>query len=131
MREPRWITAVSARAIHAELIAEHGGAPGTRDANLLEAALARPRNLLAYGKPSLAELAAAHGFAFARDHPFVDGNKRMALAAIDVFLRLNGRELTAPEANAAATIQVLADGRLSERELARWVDENSKRLTAA
>jgi death-on-curing protein len=128
VREPRWIAAEAARAIHAELIAEHGGAPGIRDANILEATLARPRNLLACGKPSLAELAAAYGYAFARNHPFVDGNKRMALAAIDVFLQLNGHELAASEEIAAATIRALAEGRLSENELARWVRENSRRL---
>ena len=128
MREPRWIAAEAARAIHAELVAEHGGAPGIRDANLLEATLARPRNLLAYGKPSLAELAAAYGYAFARNHPFVDGNKRMALAAIDVFLQLNGHELGASVESAAAAIRALAEGGLSENELGRWVHENSRRL---
>ncbi len=95
-----------------------------RDENVLEATLARPRHLLAYGEPSLAELAAAYGYGFARNHPFVDGNKRMALAAMDVFLQLNGGELAAAEEDAAATIWALAEGRRSEPELARWVEKS-------
>jgi death-on-curing protein len=96
----------------------------------LEAALARPKNLLAYAgsPPSLARLAAAYGFALARGHCFPDGNKRVALAIIDVFLQLNGAELTAAEPDAATTILSLAAGTLTEEELADWISANSAPL---
>ncbi|MGD0201275.1 MAG: type II toxin-antitoxin system death-on-curing family toxin [Bryobacteraceae bacterium] len=127
MKEPRWIPAPAALAIHAELMAEHGGAAGVRDENVLQATLARPRNLHAYARPSLFELAAAYAFGFARNHPFVDGNKRMALAALDVFLRMNRYELAADEPEAASTIWALAEGRVSEAELARWIKRNTRK----
>jgi death-on-curing protein len=127
VKEPRWIPAPAALAIHAELMAEHGGAAGVRDENVLQATLARPRNLHAYARPSLFELAAAYAFGFARNHPFVDGNKRMALAALDVFLRMNRHELAADEPEAASTIWALADGRVSEAELARWIKRNTRK----
>jgi death-on-curing protein len=127
VKEPRWIPAPAALAIHAELMAEHGGAAGVRDENVLQATLARPRNLHAYARPSLFELAAAYAFGFARNHPFVDGNKRMALAALDVFLRMNRYELAADEPEAASTIWALAEGRVSEAELARWIKRNTRK----
>jgi len=127
VKEPRWIPAPAALAIHAELMAEHGGAAGVRDENVLQATLARPRNLHAYARPSLFHLAAAYAFGFARNHPFVDGNKRMALAALDVFLRMNRYELAADEPEAASTIWALADGRVSEAELAQWIKRNTRK----
>ena len=89
-----WIETTVVLAIHDAQLAEHGGLAGVRDAGLLESALTRPQNLLAYGAPDAADCAAAYGFGIARNHPFIDGNKRVAFAATDVFLRNNGRRLT-------------------------------------
>ena len=119
MKEPRWLTLTAIHAMHEELIAEHGGSSGVRDQGLLESALARPQNLLAYGKPSLAEMGAA--YAFGNNHPFVDGNKRTALMAANVFLGLNGQRLIAPEAEAVVMMQELASGACSEAEFAAWL----------
>jgi death-on-curing protein len=116
-----WLDAREVRAIHFELLAEHGGLAGLRDEGLLESALARPKNLLAYGSPSLSELAAAYGFGLARNHPFFDGNKRTALAAVAVFLDVNGYELVALQTEAVTTILRLAAGELSEAGLAAWI----------
>ncbi|MDD3448148.1 MAG: type II toxin-antitoxin system death-on-curing family toxin [Gammaproteobacteria bacterium] len=128
MKEPRWIPAAAIRAIHAELIAEHGGLSGAVDEALLDAALNRPRHLYAYEDPSLPRLAAAYAFGFTGNHPFKDGNKRVALAAIDVFLRLNGRQLTAAEALAAAVIERLAAGQVTEAALTGWIEAHSRLL---
>jgi death-on-curing protein len=117
----RWIDPQAVLAIHEEQVAEHGGPAGLRDAGLLEPALNRPRNLLAYGNPDLAALAAAYAFGIARNHPFVDGNKRTALVLMELFLALNGQELIADDAACVATIQALAEGRLTEEDLAEWV----------
>lgn len=129
---PVWIPESTVRAVHAELLAEHGGLPGPPDEHKLQATLARPQQLLAYSNPapSLFELAAAYGFGFAKNHCFPDGNKRVALAAIDVFLQLNGHELTAPEPEAVAIIVELAEGQLSQEEFAQWIAANSKPLVA-
>ncbi len=123
---PVWIPESTVRAIHAELPAEHGGLPGPPDEHRLQATLACPPRLLAYGDPAptIFQLAAAYGFGFARNHCFLDGNKRVALAAIDVFLQLNGHELTAPEPEAVTVILELAEGRLSQEELAQWIAAN-------
>jgi death-on-curing protein len=110
------------------LIAEHGGLDGMRDDNLLLSALARPRNLQAYGAPSLFEMAAALGYGLARSHPATDGNKRIALASIDVFLQLNGWELVAAEPEAVVVIRELAAGEIDEAELARWIEANAQPL---
>lgn len=115
------------RAMHLELLAEHGGLPGVRDVNLLESALARPKNLWAYENPSMAELAAAYGFGLAKNHPFADGNKRIALAVVDAFLGMNGYDLVVPEAEAVDTIRGLAAGTLSQSELAQWLKEHARR----
>src|SRR5580700_5923265 len=95
-----------------------------RDEGLLESALARPQNLVAYGSPSLSELAAAYGFGLAKNHPFLDGNKRIALAAVAVFPDVNGYELVAPQPDTVATILRLAAGELSEAQLAAWIGAN-------
>jgi len=127
---PVWLTEQQARFIHAELLTEHGGLTGPSREGALEAALARPRNLLAYSQspPTLERLAAAYAFALARGHCFPDGNKRLALAALDVFLQLNGCELTADEADAVVTIRALAAGDLDEETLTQWVTANSAPL---
>lgn len=128
MTEPVWVPLRAVIRIQAELIAEHGGLAGPPRLGDLEAALGRPVNLHAYAEspPSLERLAAAYGFALARGHCFPDGNKRVALAIIDVFLRMNALELSADEMDAVDTIQNLAAGELTEDDLARWVAENSR-----
>jgi len=127
MKQPVWLDAVVLKAMHMELIAEHGGMPGIRDENLLQSALARPQNLFAYGSPTIFELAAAYGFGLAKNHAFVDGNKRIALAAAGVFLDVNGYDLTAPEPEAVATILGLASSDVTESAFALWIGSNSDR----
>lgn len=124
MKEPRWLTVTAVLTIHEELIAEHGGSSGVRDQGLLESALGHPQNLLAYGKPSLAELGASYSFGIARNHPFVDGNKRTALMAAYVFLAMNGQRLIAPEAEAVVMTLELASGVCSEADFASWLASN-------
>lgn len=112
--------------MHAELLAEHGGRAGIRDAALLSSALARPRNRRAYGASATRfDLAAAYGFGIVKNHPFIDGNKRLALAVIYVFLEINGCRLDAPEVEAADVILRLAAGEFGEKELAGWLKANS------
>ncbi|MGR4869529.1 type II toxin-antitoxin system death-on-curing family toxin [Variovorax sp. LARHSF232] len=120
---PRWIWLDPAvvRAAHDEQLAEHGGPTGVRDANLLTSALARPQQLANYGNPDAADLAAAYAFALARNHPFVDGNKRTAFVALELFLFLNGFELTASDADCVLTTLELAAGKLEEAALAQWI----------
>jgi death-on-curing protein len=123
MKDPIWVPLRAVVAIQGELIAEHGGLSGPPRHGDFEAALGRPVNLHAYSEtaPSLPRLAAAYGFALARGHCFPDGNKRVALAIVDVFLRLNGSELTAEEMDAVDTIQALAAGDLTEEQLTQWI----------
>lgn len=129
MTDPIWVPLRAVIAIQAELIAEHGGLAGPPRQGDLEAALGRPVNLHAYAESplSLPCLAAAYGFALARGHCFPDGNKRVALAVVDVFLRMNGLELNANEMDAVETIHALAAGELSEDQLADWVAANATR----
>ncbi len=113
--------------MHAAMIAEHGGRPGIRDNGLLSAALARPRNRRAYGtSATLFDLAAAYGFAMAKDHPFIDGNKRVALMVMCVFLDINGYWLEAPEVKAVDVMLNLASGEMTENDLALWIETNSR-----
>lgn len=123
-----WLSRALVEAIHDDLITEHGGSHGIRDTGLLESALARAPNLQSYGTPKLAELAAAYAGGLCRNHPFIDGNKRIALAAADVFLQLNGRELVAPEAEAVVMTLDLAAGRCSETEYAEWISRHEAKL---
>jgi len=125
---PRWLNAEIVYAIHAELLAEHGGAEGLRDEGGLESALSRPRQKHHYESSDLFELAAAYAFGLCRSHPFLDGNKRIALSAADVFLRINGWLLAAGEVEAASLIRRLAAGEASEAELVTWVRENALEL---
>jgi death-on-curing protein len=124
---PRWIPEAAIRAIHAELLAEHGGLDGPVDEDMLGATLARPQHLETYSNPpaSLFQLAAAYGFGFAKNHCFKDGNKRISLVAIDVFLQLNDYVLTTEETEAVIIIEGLAAGDMSEDELARWIENNA------
>ena len=119
--EPVWIEPHEALAIHDEQLAEHGGPTGVRDPGLLESALARPRHLLAFGSPDLAAMAAAYAFGIARNHPFVDGNKRTAFVVTVTFLALNGVELEFEPVEGLRTFEALAQGTISEDELASWL----------
>lgn len=123
-----WIPAPVVRAIHEEQLAEHGGRTGLRDPGLLDSALARPRNLLTYGKPDAAVLAAAYAFGLAKNHPFVDGNKRMAAIISRLFLRVNGHDVRVTESAVVVTFLALAAGNLSEEELAQWFRDHLVRL---
>ncbi|CAN5823460.1 type II toxin-antitoxin system death-on-curing family toxin [soil metagenome] len=122
-----WIDASVITAIHDEQLAEHGGAAGVRDAGLLESALARPLQLAVYGEPDAAALAAAHGFGLAKNHPFIDGNKRSAFVAVELFLALNGWQLDADDASCVMAMLFLAGGDSSEAEFAQWIRANSSR----
>lgn len=125
-RSIRWVPESAVRAIHAGLIAEHGGRGGLREAGLLSSALARPRNKKVYGAASsLIDLAAAYGVAIARNHPFIDGNKRVALVLIYVFLEMNGVRLEASEKDAVEVTLAIATGQMDEKELSVWIRKNS------
>jgi death-on-curing protein len=124
MSEPEWLTIAMIVAIHDEQLAIHGGLGGLRDAALLESALDRPRNKWGYENAELPELAAAYGYGIAKNHPFIDGNKRTSLLAIYTFLGINDIEFIVPEADAAAMIFALAAGEVSEENLTRWIRDN-------
>ena len=117
-----WVALAVAESAHAEQLAEHGGGEGVRDHGLLESAMARPQNLALYGEgePDAAALAAAYAFGIARNHPFVDGNKRTAAVVSETFLMLNGFALAASDAQLVVAMLALAAGELSEDELADW-----------
>lgn len=119
-----WIDPAVVTAIHDEQLAEHGGAIGVRDANLLESALTRPQQLATYGEPDLAALAAAYAYGLAKNHPFVDGNKRTAFVCAELFLALNGRTLAASDADCVITMLRLAAGELAEDAFAIWLRAN-------
>ena len=127
MNDTRWLTREIVIVLHRELIAEHGGASGLRDGGALESALARPQQKHHYESGDICALAATYAFGLCSNHPFVDGNKRVALTSLDVFLRINGWALTATEVDAVATIVELASGQLSEEDLAKWVRKNAVR----
>lgn len=120
MSSPRWLDERLLRAIHAEQLAEHGGAKGVRDAGLLASAVARPRNKDANADADRFDLAAAYAFAIARGHPCVDANKRSALVASLAFLAINGRDMDVAETEAVQVFLGLAAGEIDERGLARW-----------
>ncbi|MBC7622121.1 MAG: type II toxin-antitoxin system death-on-curing family toxin [Aeromicrobium sp.] len=119
-----WIDARAIVAIHDEQLAEHGGAAGLRDRGLLESALARPVNLAAYESPDVAALAAAYAVGLAKNHPFVDGNKRTAFVAMELFLHLNGHELLADDAQCVLTMLAVAGGEIDEPALAEWIRQH-------
>ena len=122
-----WIDAAVIQAIHEEQLAEHGGSAGLRDHGLLESALARPQNLAAYGEPDIAACAAAYGYGLSRNHPFIDGNKRTAFVAVELFLFLNAYVLEAADADCVLTMLKVAEGSMSEEKFAAWIRENSKK----
>ena len=124
MKKPEWVTMPIVLAIHDEQLAVHGGSSGLRDIALLESALNRPLNKWSYENAELPELAAAYAYGIARNHPFVDGNKRTALLTMYTFLGVNGVDFIVPEPDAAAIIFSLAAGEVSEESLARWIRDN-------
>jgi death-on-curing protein len=127
----RWVDRRALELLHGESLAEHGGAEGLRDEGLLESALARPLNLAVYGRPDAFELAASYGVALAKNHPFIDGNKRAAFLAIGLFLALNGLRLTATQADATLTMLAVAAGQMDEAALAAWLRAHSQARTRA
>jgi death-on-curing protein len=118
-----WVDPAVALAAHREQLAEHGGGDGVRDPGLFESAMARPQNLDVYGEPDAAALAASYAFGLARNHPFVDGNKRTAAVVSEAFLRLNGYTLNASDAEVVVAFLALAAGELTEDQLAEWFGE--------
>lgn len=125
MTDWTWIEESVVWAVHEAQLAEHGGSAGVRDAGLLASALARPLNLVAYGAPDAAALAAAYGFGIARNHPFIDGNKRTAFVCVELFLVLNNYILQADDANCVSTMLALAAGELPEADFASWLRTNT------
>ena len=122
MTEPRWLTSAIVRALNAEALARFGGAPGIREAALLESAVARPRQAFAYGRdPDLFDLAAAYGWGLIRNHPFIDGNKRTGVLAIAVFLHLNGWRFDPDQGDEVRMIRAVAAGEIGEPDLAVWI----------
>ena len=117
----RFVSRRALELLHDESLAEHGGRSGLRDEGLLESALARPHQLLAYGEPDAAALAAAYGFGLIRNHAFVDGNKRVAFLTAGLFLGLNGHRLVTSQVDATLTMVALAAGDLTEDEFAQWL----------
>ena len=129
MKEFVWVLDEVILALHDEQLATHGGLAGVRDRGAVESALARPRNLVAYEAcDDIARLAAAYAYGIARNHGFADGNKRTALVTADLFLMLNGYELVSSPVENVLTILSLAEGSLSEAELASWIRKNIKSL---
>jgi len=124
--EPSWIGKKALRLLHEESLAEFGGARGLCDEGLLDSVLARSRNLHAYNDAcTMAELAASYGFGIAKNHAFVDGNKRAAFMAIGLFLSINGRRLVADQADAITTMLRVAGGEMDEEALAAWITSNA------
>ena len=122
--DPVWLGKAAVLAMHGRLLAEHGGAPDIRDSSLLDSALARPQNLLAYNDPDICDLAASYTSGIIRNHPFVDGNKRTGFMAGYVFLACNGLRLTASELDVFQVVTLLAASEIEESEFTAWLREN-------
>ncbi len=127
MKEPRWVLRETVLALHEQLLAEFGGLHGIRDEGLFDSALARPRQQFAYDKRDVVALAAAYAFGLVRNHPFIDGNKRIGFSVAVLFLELNGHEFTATEVDAVLQTLALAAGELDEMGYAAWLRQNSRR----
>jgi len=127
VKEPVWVDATDALAIHAQLLMRHGGASGVRDTGLLESALARPRQQFAYASPDIIEMATAYTAGIVQNHPFVDGNKRTGFVVGVLFLELNGFDFTASEAEAAQAVLELAAGTIDETGFALFLRDHVKR----
>ena len=120
----RWVSEVVVIAVHDEQLAEHGGTTGVRDLALLQSALARPKNLVAYGSPDIADLAAAYACGITNNHPFVDGNKRTALLTANLFLLDHGHDISADDAELVAVMLRISDGSMTEKQFAQWLRRN-------
>ncbi len=120
-----WLDDKVLLAVHDEQLAEHGGIVGVRDMGLFESALSRPRNLAVYAMPDAAEIAAAYAYGIACNHPFLDGNKRTAFVAMELFLVLNGHELLANDVECVMTMLAVASGEIEEGEFAEWIRQHS------
>ena len=123
----RWVNRQVLLLLHEESLAEHGGAPGLRDGGLLDSALSRPLNLALYDDPDVADLAAAYAMALAKNHAFVDGNKRAAFLALGMFLALNGHRLRATQVDATLTMLAVAAGEISQKGLSQWIRDHMER----
>ena len=128
MISPIWIEEAVVIAIHRRQLAEHGGSDGIRDKGLLESALFRPKNQLAYGNPTIFNLAAAYGYGIAKNHPFVDGNKRTSYVVTRTFLKLNGYDIQASAIEKYQLWMGLADSQINETKLAKWIKEKSIKI---
>ncbi len=128
MKPPEWVLRDTVLALHEELLAEFGGSSGVRDEGLLESALARPENLLAYGKPSIFDLAASYAFGLVKNHAFIDGNKRTGFVIAALFLEINSYRLQAAEADAIVHTLALAAGAMDEAGYAVWLETNSRKI---
>jgi len=124
MTQWRWVSRQVLLLLHDESLAEHGGDPGLRDEGLLDSALARPVNLALYEQPDAASLAASYGVGLAKNHPFVDGNKRAAFLAVGLFLAMNGNRLHASQADATLTVMDVAAGVMNESTFAQWIRDH-------
>jgi death-on-curing protein len=127
MKEPEWVLLETVLALQERLLAEFGGLSGVRDDGLLDSALNRPLHFLGYGKPKVFDLAAAYAFGLVRNHPFLDGNKRIGLTTAIVFLEINGYKFTASEADATLKTLALAAGELNEAGYTAWLKANSRK----
>lgn len=124
-----WVNKEALLLLHDESLSEHGGRAGLRDAGLLDSALGRPLNLLAYGEPDFADLAASYAVGLAKNHAFVDGNKRAAFLAVGLFLYLNGYRLRATQADATLTVLAVASGDITEAAFAAWLRQHAQTST--
>ncbi|MEM7557046.1 MAG: type II toxin-antitoxin system death-on-curing family toxin [Cyanobacteria bacterium P01_A01_bin.84] len=128
MIAPLWIEEAVVIAIHRRQLAEHGGSDGIRDRGLLESALFRPKNQLAYGNPTIFDLAAAYGYGIAKNHPFIDGNKRTSYIVTRTFLKLNGYDIQASTIEKYQLWINLANSQINETQLAKWIQEKSIKI---
>ena len=124
-----WLHPEVVLAVHEAQLAEHGGGTGIRDKGLLESALTRASNLATYGKPDAADLAAAYGYGISRNHAFIDGNKRTGFVAAELFLRFNGYELRASDADCVLTMVAVSAGDIPESAFAAWLRQHLAKLT--
>ena len=127
MKEPESVLRETVLTLHEQLLAQFGGSAGIRDEGLLDSALGRPQNLFAYKKPTLFQLAASYAFRLAKNHPFLDGNKRTALVTAVLFLELNGKHFRADEADATVRTLALAAGAMKEAAYAAWLEAMSRK----
>jgi death-on-curing protein len=127
MKKPYWLSREECLALHEMMLSQYGGGEGLRDDNMLESALAKPRQLFAYAKPTMFDLAASYVFGVVKNHPFIDGNKRTGFMLGAGFLERNGCKFNADEADAAMRTLALAAGELSEKEYAAWLKKNSRK----